>query len=92
MDHKESFLQYLQIEKRYSPLTVRSYLNDLDQFDNHLKLQDLPGKPEDVVSHDIRSWIVSLIERRLFTGKHSPEDFISEGVLQIPPERRSCKE
>ena len=36
MDHKESFLQYLKIEKRYSPLTVRSYINDLDQFDNHI--------------------------------------------------------
>jgi integrase/recombinase XerC len=62
MDHKESFLQYLKIEKRYSPLTVRSYLNDLDQFDNHLRLQDLSAKPEDIVSHDVRSWIVSLIE------------------------------
>ena len=62
MDHKESFLQYLQAEKRYSPLTVRSYLTDLDQFDNHLKMNDLPGKPETVVSHDVRSWIVSLIE------------------------------
>jgi integrase/recombinase XerC len=62
MDHKESFLQYLQAEKRYSPLTVRSYLNDLGQFYNHLKLNDLSDKPENVVSHDIRSWIVSLIE------------------------------
>ena len=62
MDHKESFLQYLKIEKRYSPHTVRSYINDLDQFDNHLTLHDLPGRPEDVVYHDIRSWIVSLIE------------------------------
>jgi integrase/recombinase XerC len=62
MDHKESFLQYLKIEKRYSPLTVRFYLNDLDQFDNHLRLRDLSGKPEDIVSHDVRSWIVSLIE------------------------------
>jgi integrase/recombinase XerC len=62
MDHKESFFQYLQVEKRYSPLTVRSYLNDLDQFDNHLKLKDLPGKPETVTFHDVRSWIVSLIE------------------------------
>jgi integrase/recombinase XerC len=62
MDHKESFLQYLQVEKRYSPFTVRSYINDLDQFDNHLKLMDLPDKPETVASHDIRSWIVSLIE------------------------------
>jgi integrase/recombinase XerC len=62
MDHKESFLQYLKVEKRYSPLTVRSYLNDLDQFDNHLRLLDLPGKPENIVYHDVRSWIVSLIE------------------------------
>ncbi len=45
MDHKESFLQYLQIEKRYSPHTVRSYLNDLDQFYNYLKLKDLSDDP-----------------------------------------------
>ncbi|HBZ19597.1 MAG TPA: integrase [Bacteroidales bacterium] len=62
MDHKESFLQYLKIEKRYSPHTVRSYINDLDQFGNHLILHDLSGRAEDVVYHDIRAWIVSLIE------------------------------
>jgi integrase/recombinase XerC len=62
MDHKESFLQYLQVEKRYSPLTVRSYLNDLDQFDNHLKSKDLPSNPGSVTYHDIRSWIVDLME------------------------------
>jgi len=62
MDHKESFLQYLKIEKRYSPLTVRSYLNDLDQFDKYLNLQGLSGKPEEIGYHDVRSWIVSLIE------------------------------
>ena len=62
MDHKESFLQYLQIEKRYSPLTVRSYLNDLDQFDKYLIMQELPGNPESITSHDIRSFIVSLLE------------------------------
>jgi integrase/recombinase XerC len=62
MDHKESFLQYLQIEKRYSPLTVRSYLNDLDQFEKYLIAQELPGTPETITSHDIRSWIVSLLE------------------------------
>jgi integrase/recombinase XerC len=62
MDHKESFLQYLKIEKRYSPLTVRSYLNDLDQFDKYLNLNGLSGKPEEIGYHDVRSWIVSLIE------------------------------
>jgi len=62
MDHKESFLQYLKIEKRYSPLTVRSYLNDLDQFDKYLNFNGLSGKPEEIGYHDVRSWIVSLIE------------------------------
>ncbi|MCK4466116.1 MAG: site-specific integrase, partial [Bacteroidales bacterium] len=32
MKHKESFLKYLTFEKRYSPHTVRSYENDLNQF------------------------------------------------------------
>lgn len=62
MDHKESFLQFLRIEKRYSPHTVRSYINDLDQFAYHLRLKGQPGAETDITSHDIRSWIVSLIE------------------------------
>jgi integrase/recombinase XerC len=62
MNHKESFLQYLQIEKRYSPHTVRSYLNDLDQFYSYLSAEGKPVEPELITSHDIRSWIVSLLE------------------------------
>jgi integrase/recombinase XerC len=62
MDHKESFLQYLQTEKRYSRLTVRSYLNDLDQFEKYLNTQDVPGSPDAVTSYDVRGWIVSLLE------------------------------
>ena len=54
MSHKESFLQYLKIEKRYSPHTVRSYLNDLDQFYSFLSSQELPDDPEIVTSHDIQ--------------------------------------
>ncbi len=62
MDHKESFLQYLQIEKRYSPHTVRSYSNDLEQFFSFLGAQNLSLDPTVVTSHDIRAWIVSLLE------------------------------
>jgi integrase/recombinase XerC len=62
MNNKESFLQYLQIEKRYSPHTVRSYLNDLDQFDGFLKERGQTDDPVDVSSHDIRAWIVSLLD------------------------------
>ena len=62
MDYKESFLQYLQIEKRYSSHTVRSYLNDLGQFFLFLTSQDQPADPEYVTSHDIRAWVVSLLD------------------------------
>src|SRR5665811_1099279 len=64
MNHKESFLQYLQIEKRYSPHTVRSYLNDLDQFHSFLSSQGLPDDPGAVTSHDIRAWIVSMLDNK----------------------------
>jgi integrase/recombinase XerC len=62
MSHKESFLQYLQIEKRYSLHTVRSYLNDLDQFYSFLTSLGLPEDPVPVTSHDIRAWIVSMLD------------------------------
>src|SRR4030042_745335 len=63
MDHKESFLQYLKIEKRYSLHTVRSYKNDLDQFFLWLAENDIPEDPASVSSHDIRAWIVSLMDK-----------------------------
>jgi len=67
MSHKESFLQYLQIEKRYSPHTVRSYLNDLDQFYAFLSSLGLPEDPVSATSHDIRAWIVSMLDNNYST-------------------------
>ncbi|MEI6047636.1 MAG: tyrosine-type recombinase/integrase [Bacteroidota bacterium] len=67
MSHKESFLQYLQIEKRYSTHTVRCYTNDLDQFYSFLSSQDLPAEVELVTSHDIRAWIVSMLDNKYST-------------------------
>lgn len=63
MDHKESFLQYLKTEKRYSPHTVRSYENDLDQFFIFIRDNDSSVEPVDVTSAQIRFWIVSLMEK-----------------------------
>jgi integrase/recombinase XerC len=62
MDSKESFLQYLQAEKRYSPHTVCSYRNDLEQFFLWLQSQDISIDPVEISSTDIRYWIVHLIE------------------------------
>jgi integrase/recombinase XerC len=67
MSHKESFLQYLKIEKRYSLHTVRSYLNDLDQFNSFLTSMGLPENPVEVTSHDIRAWIVSMLDNNYST-------------------------
>jgi integrase/recombinase XerC len=68
MSHKESFLQYLQTEKRYSLHTVRSYINDLDQFILFLSSQDLPEDPKLITSYDIRAWIVSMLDNKFTTA------------------------
>ncbi|MBW6499991.1 MAG: tyrosine-type recombinase/integrase [Bacteroidales bacterium] len=62
MDYKESFLRYLQTEKRYSPHTVRSYLNDLTLFFSFLASDDMESDPAVINSQDIRSWIVSMMD------------------------------
>jgi integrase/recombinase XerC len=62
MSQKESFLQYLQTEKRYSPHTVRSYKNDLEQFFSFLASRDMPAVPEHITSHEVRAWIVNMLE------------------------------
>ena len=58
---KESFLQYLKAEKRYSPHTVKSYSNDLDKFSMFLINKGQPEDPLEASSYDIRAWIVDLI-------------------------------
>jgi integrase/recombinase XerC len=62
MGFKESFLQYLQIEKRYSPHTIRSYKTDLDQFFSYISDNDMPSHPGELTAHHIRAWIVSLMD------------------------------
>jgi integrase/recombinase XerC len=67
MSHKESFMQYLRIEKRYSPHTIRSYTNDLDSFYSFLASAGQPEDPVSVTSHDIRAWIVSMLDNSYTT-------------------------
>lgn len=62
MEIKESFLQYISTEKRYSRHTVTSYKNDLDQFVNWLE-ETRPGADLLSVTHgDVRGWMISLLE------------------------------
>lgn len=61
MNYKESFLNYLGAEKRYSPHTIISYGNDLDGFFSFLKSVGHSGDLLQVTSQDIRAWIVEMM-------------------------------
>jgi integrase/recombinase XerC len=62
MNNKESFLQYLQIEKRYSLHTIRSYSMDIDQFSYFLSTLELSDEIEKITSNEIRAWIVFMLD------------------------------
>jgi integrase/recombinase XerC len=57
----DSFLKYLQFEKRYSAKTVLSYETDLKQFEQFLA-GNFECPPQQANYGIVRSWIVSLVE------------------------------
>lgn len=61
----DSFLKYLQFEKRYSPKTVKSYQTDLRQFEEFLTKEYSNTPVQDAHYGLVRSWIVSLVETKL---------------------------
>jgi len=60
-----TFLKYLEFEKRYSPHTLASYKNDLIQFskylENQYQFQDLLKAEH----RHIRAWIVALMQENI---------------------------
>jgi integrase/recombinase XerC len=65
MSHKESFLQYLLIEKGCSSHTVRSYKNDLDQFFAFTEKSGSSVSFSEISSYDVRAWIVSMMDNNI---------------------------
>ncbi|MCK5775395.1 MAG: site-specific integrase, partial [Bacteroidales bacterium] len=59
----ESFLQYLEFEKRYSPHTVESYRCDLSQFNNYLIEVYEVDKSQDVNDQMVRSFLAELMDK-----------------------------
>jgi integrase/recombinase XerC len=58
----QSFLKYLEFEKRYSRHTVISYQTDLDQLSGYLDLNYTGTAIETADFRILRSWLISLIE------------------------------
>ncbi len=61
---KDTYLNFLKFEKRYSAHTVRAYQKDLDQFYEYFSLSDENELSElkSLDSKEIRSWIVILMQ------------------------------
>lgn len=62
----QDFVQYLEVEKRYSQHTVLAYQKDIEQFFNHTFNGKIGSDELKEVSHSlIRSWIIYLNEEKL---------------------------
>jgi integrase/recombinase XerC len=58
----ESFLRYIEFEKRFSAHTVVSYKTDLSQFADFLSLQFETSAPEEANFGMVRSWVADLVD------------------------------
>ena len=62
---KESFIQYLEFEKRFSKHTLVAYSNDITQFFKFLETSYEIKTIEEINHTIVRSWIVSLMEQKI---------------------------
>lgn len=62
---RDSFLQYLQYEKRFSNHTLVAYANDLHQFIEYLLSSYEINATEEINHTIVRSWVVSLMEQKV---------------------------
>lgn len=62
---RDSFLQYLQFEKRLSKHTIVAYSGDLDQFFDFLQTTYEIKKLSDINHTLVRSWIVEMMDKKI---------------------------
>lgn len=90
----QSFLDYLQFEKRYSQHTLISYQTDLEQFFSFLEKEFGETSPAAVKPTYIRTWLATLksdslvsrsINRKISTLKSYFKYLLKRGVIQQTP-------
>jgi integrase/recombinase XerC len=59
----KAFADYLLLEKNYSQLTLKAYLNDLTEFQKFVSSEFDSDSIKDVNYQQIRNWIVNLVEK-----------------------------
>jgi integrase/recombinase XerC len=65
MNNLQSFSDYLQLEKNYSPLTINAYVNDIRFFQEFILETFDQDNLLDVNYPQIRNWIVSLSDKEI---------------------------
>ena len=58
----DEFIRYIEAERRYSPLTIRNYRHDVEQFLAGSGIPDTPSGLQAVTTDDIRAWILHRTE------------------------------
>lgn len=61
---RDSFLKYIQFEKRFSQHTITSYENDLNQFEAFLA-DNYQISTTEADHNSLRHWVVTLVEKQL---------------------------
>ena len=60
----QHFLDYIAIERKYSPRTVEAYRDDLRDFCAFLSWEPEEYNPEDVDETDVKEWMLDLLEKQ----------------------------
>ena len=88
------FLQYLSCERNYSPLTIKSYQEDLLLFERFLTALDRELAWETVDASIVRRWVVSMMDagekastvnRRLCALRAFYRYYMREGKVDVNP-------
>lgn len=90
------FIEFLRLEKRYSPHTIRAYEDDLESFFCFLEAT-YDTLPEEIPAEAIRSWMAALkgngissrsINRKLSTLRSWGKYRLRQGFILSDPARR----
>lgn len=61
MDHRDSFIRYIEAEKRYSPCTLKAYKADLEEFALFMKQTYETDNLLQVDMEEVRAYVVELV-------------------------------
>ena len=82
------FIRYLSAERRYSPLTVRNYKHDVEQFLAWLDCDESRFDPRSVTTEQIREWIIFRTEEgRIIICRNEYISMIQNGGRMMNTDR-----